>query len=152
MKHFLCVILAVMLLCLTACSEYAEPDIDTLIADILASQQFEADMTSADDSTIQMLFDFAENADGSGFSYSGKGGLADMIAVFKMKDSDSAAAAMHALSDYKSERYDDYKGYAPMEAKKIEDGKIYVYEKYVILMVVPDIPTAESVMEAAFKA
>lgn len=143
-------IFAAMLL-LTACSQYAEPDVDALLADILASQRFEAEMTSADADTVKLLFDFAENAEASAFSYSGKGGLADMVAVFKMKDSDSTASARHALEDYKSERYDDFKGYAPMEAKKIEDGKVYVYGNYAILAVVPDIPAAEEALEAAFK-
>lgn len=150
MKRFLCMFFAAMLL-LTACSQYAEPDTDALLADILASQQFEAEMTSADADTVKLLFDFSEIAEASAFSYSGKGGLADMVAVFKMKDSDGAAAARHSLEDYKSERYDDYKGYAPMEAKKIEDGKVYVYSNYVILAVVPDIPAAEEALEAAFK-
>lgn len=144
-------ILAAMLI-LTACSQYAEPDIDLLLADILASQQFEAEMTTADESTVKLLFDFAENAEAFGFSYSGKGGLADMVAVFKMKNSDDAASARNALETYKSERYEDYKGYAPMEAKKIEDGKVYVYGDYAVLAVVPDIPAAEDALEAAFKA
>lgn len=149
MKRFLCLILTAALI-LTSCSQYAEPEIETLIADILATQQFEAEMTSADADTVKLIFDFAEIAQDFAFSYSGKGGLADMAAVFKMKNSDDTATVRHALEDYKSERYDDYKGYAPMEAKKIEDGKVYVYGNYAILLVVPDIPAAEEALEAAF--
>lgn len=151
MKHILCIVLAAALL-LCACSQYAEPSIDILMTDILASQQFEADMTEASDDEIAFIFGIeSETATECAACYSGKGGLADMVAIFKVKDSSDTSGVEQTLNDYKSARYDDFKGYAPMEAKKIKDGKVYVYGKYVVFVVVPDISSAESVLDLSFK-
>lgn len=156
MKRILCVFISLLILSLCGCSEYAEPDVNTLMADIISSQQFEADMTSADEKTICMLFEFvAEKAEVCAVSYSGKGGLADMIAIFKISDSADLSADIalteQALSDYKSARYDDFKGYAPFEAEKIEKGEVMIYGKYILLVIVPDISEARTVIDSSFK-
>lgn len=151
MKKLLCIILCAMLL-FTACSEYAEPDVSELMSEITSGQEI-AETAYCDEATAEAVFglDFDKVEDFS-CAYSGKGGYADIAAVFKFTDSDYVSEAEKILSDYKDARYHDFEGYAPFEAEKIENGVILTYGRYVVLLILGDISAAVDTVDAAFKA
>ena len=143
MKKILFAILAAMIF-LTACGKYNQPDVTALMDELCFIQGLN-DMTDAAPDDIKILYDI-EPADAEDFSvrYSSKGGYADMIAVFKMIGSEEA------LLEYKAARYEDFKGYAPLEAEKIENGKVLRYDNYVILLIVSNIDTAVQCADTEF--
>ena len=149
-KLILSFLLAASLL-LCGCSEYAEPDVHQLVASIVSEQLIELP-TEASDEDIAVIFDFdPSEVEDCAVTYSGRGGYADIIAVFKLESADSAEDFSAMLSDYKTSRYEDFKGYAPFEAEKLENGKVMTYGRYVLLAVVPDISKAQADIDAAFK-
>ena len=84
--------------------------------------------------------------------FSMKGACADMAVIVKANDSKEAEEISKKLSEYKDQRYEDFKGYAPLEAEKIENGRVLVYDSYVLLLTVSDISSAVQTADAAFKA
>ncbi len=149
MKKIIFAILTAMIF-LTACGKYNQPDV-TALTDELCFIQGLDDMSDATPDDVKILYDI-EPADTEDFSvrYSSKGGYADMIAVFKMIGSQEADYAEEALLDYKAARYEDFKGYAPLEAEKIENGKVLRYDNYVILLIVSNIDTAVQCADTEF--
>lgn len=150
MKKLFCVILSALFI-LCACSQYAEPDVTGLMDTLISSQGLD-DMTPADDAGVGILFgielyDVEEYA----VQYSGKGGFADMIAIFKLCNGVDTEAVAELLRTYKEHRYEDFKGYAPFEAEKVENGKVVIYDRYVLLVIAPDISTAQDTLNQAFK-
>lgn len=147
-RIFLVIIAAALLLC--SCGGYNEPDVGALMDELCFIQGLE-DMTEADGSGVDVLFDISlDDVESYSVRYSSQGGYADMIAIFRMKTKDGAAAAEKALLDYKAARYEDFKGYAPFEAKKVEDGQVLAYDKYVLLLIVSNIDTAVSCADTEF--
>ena len=150
MKKLFCVILAAMLV-MCACSQYAEPDVAELMDTLISSQELD-NMTSADDSGVGILFGIElSEVEEYAVQYSGKGGFADMIAIFKLSDDGGTEAVADLLRTYKEHRYEDFKGYAPFEAEKVENGKVVIYDRYVLLVIAPDISAAQVTLNQAFK-
>lgn len=151
MKRFIAAaVLAAVLLC--GCSGFAEPDVSELISSVADGQNI-VEASEATEEDISVIFNFdAEKVEECKVIYSGDGGYADMIAVFKLASENSCEEFENMLSDYKSDRYEDFKGYAPMEAEKIENGRVLTYGKYVILLIVQDISGAIKTVDAAFSA
>lgn len=149
MKKLLCAVFALVFL--VSCTKYAEPDVSELSESLLCGQELE-EMTSADITDVGIIFDIDLSlAEEYAVNYSGKGGRADILAVFKLYDKDDASYVAEALEQYREERYNDFLGYAPFEAKKIENGKVLIYGRYVILAILPDIDAAIETADKAFK-
>ena len=149
MRRIFAVILAAMLL-FAACSEYAEPDVNELVASLTEDQSIE-EPSFAEESDIPILFDIDVNkVESFCVCYSGVGAKADMVAAFCLSDKDDASAVQTALLEYKEHRYKDFEGYAPLEAEKVEDGVVAVYGRYVLLMILPDIELAITEADEAF--
>lgn len=147
-KVIVFIVITSIILC--SCGKYNQPDADALMDELCLSQGLE-DMTEADDSAAQILFDISlEDVESYSIKYSSQGGYADMIAIFKMNSEDNAASAEQTLKEYKDSRYEDFKGYAPLEARKVEDGRVLVYDKYVLLVIVPNIDEAIKTVETEF--
>ena len=150
MKKLICAVIALVLL--TSCSQYAEPDVSVLMEELLSGQDTE-EMTAATAEEVGILFDIDLSlAEDFAVSYSGKGGCADIVAIFKLNSKEDAPDAAAVLEKYREDRYNDFLGYAPFEAEKIENGRVLTYGRYVILIVLPDIESALSAAEKAFKA
>ena len=150
MKKLFCVIFSAMLI-MCACSQYAEPDVAELMDMLISSQELD-NMTSADDSGVGILFGIElSEVEEYAVQYSGKGGFADMIAIFKLVDDGDSEAVAELLRTYKEHRYEDFKGYAPFEAEKVENGKVVIYDRYVLLVIAPDISAAQDTLNQAFK-
>lgn len=142
---------AAAVLLLTGCSSYAEPEISAL-TDALISDQGVDDFLSAEPDEISLIFDFdPQKVEECALLYAG-GGSADTVAVFKLKSSSDVQEFDNMLSDYKASRYEDFKGYAPFEAEKVENGKVLCYGRYVLLVILPDISKAQSAADSAFSA
>lgn len=136
---------------LTGCAKYAEPDVSSLMTDILVGQSVE-EPTYAESSDLGIIFDLnLEDIEEYSVVYSGKGGSADIVAIFKLYDVEKADEYLQMLSKYKDDRYNDFVGYAPFEAEKIENGRVLTYGRYAVLMILSDIDTALDTVEAAFK-
>ncbi len=149
MKKILCLLAALSLL-LCSCGKYNEPDPAALMDELCFIEGLE-DMTEASADDVAFLFDIdLDTAEEYSVRYNSNGGYADMIAIFKMNGAEDAEAAKQALSDYKDARYEDFKGYAPLEAKKIEDGQVLVYGRYALLLIVGNIDTAVSCADTEF--
>ena len=150
MRKIICAF-AVLALLLSGCSKYAEPDVSELMPSVLACSSID-DFAYADDNTVGIIFDIdLSEVEEYSCSYSGKGGFADMVAIFKLYDEDNAQKVSDMLLRYKDSRYNDFKGYAPFEAEKVKNGKVLTYGRYVLFVVVGDISTAQETIEAAFK-
>ena len=150
MKKLIIAVLALVLL--TSCSQYAEPEVSVVFENMLSGQELE-EMTPATAQEVGILFDFDISlAEEYSVSYSGKGGCADILAVFKLYDGENTSDVASALEKYREDRYNDFLGYAPFEAEKIENGRVLTYGRYVILIVLPDIESALSAADKAFKA
>ena len=151
MKKILPIVLAVLML-FCGCSQYAEPDVSELMQQIVSEQSF----TSPYECTaneFEMIFDI-DPKDLEAFKavFSMKGACADMAVIVKANDPKEAEEISEKLSEYKDQRYEDFKGYAPLEAEKIENGRVLVYDSYVLLLTVSDISSAVQTADAAFKA
>lgn len=151
MKKIVCFIL-ITIIFLTSCSQYAEPDIAVLNDKLLENQNI-TEPTAATSEEIAAIFAIdADNYESCSVYYSGKGGFADMVAIFIMNSGELTDEAAQVLEDYRAQRYEDFKGYAPMEAEKLENGRVLVYGRYVLLLVLPDISAAIEAADAAFEA
>ena len=151
MKKLFAAFCAVMII-FTACSQYAEPEVGALCEKLLDGQDV-VEPAYATDAEVSAVFGLDLDAmDGYTVCYSGKGGFADMIAIFVLKDEDGVQSVADALEDYRKQRYEDFKGYAPIEAEKLENGRVLVYGRYVLLIVLPDISAALEAADEAFKA
>ena len=152
MRKLFCVFSALFLVLLTACSQYAEPDVFELMSSVVSGQDVQ-EMTDANEAEVEMIFDInLDSVEEYAVRYSGRGGYADMVVIFKLNDSDQAEKTAQILENYRSSRYDDFKGYAPIEAKKIEDGRVLTYGRYVLLIILPDMQSAMDAAESAFTA
>lgn len=149
MKKTIAFILAAALF-LCGCSQYNTPDVSELMDNLITSQGL-VNMTEASESDIDVLFDIdMEKVMEYSVKYSGKGGYADMIAIFRLTGDGDPDEVKRELLDYKKRRYEDFKGYAPLEAEKVENGCVVVYDSYVILMIVPDIDSAALDIDTEF--
>ena len=150
MKRLFCVIFAMMLL-LCGCSNYLSPDVAELMNELIETQSLD-NMTIADDRAVEILYGVdLSQVESYAASYSGKGGYADMIAIFKLVDDADPQAVSELLTTYKENRYEDFKGYAPFEAEKVENGRVLVYGQYALLLILPDIAAGLETVDKAFK-
>ena len=149
MRRILILIISSMFI-LCSCGGYNTPDVGILMDEICSSQGL-TDMTSADDSGAGILFDIDLTAvTDYSVKYSSRGGYADMIAIFRLNGGEDTEAAAAALESYKAARYEDFKGYAPLEAEKVEKGRVITYGDYVLLLIVPDIDEALKTADTEF--
>ena len=149
-KVFFLMISAAVLFC--SCSEYAEPNVAGLMSDIM-SQQDVVEPTDATFDEIGIIFDIdTSTLEDCAVCYSGSGGYADMAAIFKLRSESGVQELEQKLKDYIAARYEDFKGYAPIEADKIENGRVIVRGRYLILAILPDISLAQQTIDTAFEA
>lgn len=148
MKRFIVIIAA--LLMLVSCGQLPEPDANELAQDIILNQSA-GEFEPADNDMISLLFD----VDTAGYSdcvlyYSAEPACADIIVIFKSEQSDLLADTKEILEDFREDRLEDFKGYAPEEAAKIESSKVLTKGKYVIWVVMPDEDDALKRIDTAF--
>ncbi len=148
MKRIILVIITAMTL-FTACGGYNHPAASELAELIISSQGLE-EMSEASGEDIEILFKTeASELKQYCVKYSSRGAYADMVAILEAGDG-KVGELEKLLSDYKNARYEDFKGYAPLEAEKVENGKVLVYDSYVILLIVPDVQSAEETVDSEF--
>ncbi len=116
---------------------------------MLSSQELTDEMMtvkSDDEEYGYLIADIVDSYTDALFVFPKVGISSDMILIIKSTD---AVTVKQALEDYKNERYEAYMGYAPLEANKINDGFVESCGDYVILVVLPDIESAQSLWNQA---
>lgn len=156
MKRFLPLFTALLLLC--SCTASSEPvseiDISVLMQDIIDTQTFSDEMmiVSAPDSEYSYLVDEIIGTDYNKalFYFPMVGISSDMIMIVEINSKADLSSYANLLSDYLDERYEAYMGYAPEEAKKIKNGIVITHGNYIILMVLPDMDSAQETVANSF--
>lgn len=154
MKRVIVVIFAVMLL-LTSCgsSNLPSPDAEELATEILETLGETDDFELADSETVDIVFGCDSSIyDDYCVMYTTVDASADIIAIFKSPDGDSQSETEEMLDEFLESRLNDFKGYAPIEAQKIENTKIMTYGSYDILIIISDFDVAKTVVDSAFMA
>lgn len=84
------------------------------------------------------------------FCFPSVGISSDMIMIVEANSEADSSNYANLLSDYLDERYEAYMGYAPEEANKIKNGIVEIHGKYIILMVLPDMNSAQNAVNDSF--
>ncbi len=154
MKRLICLLTIALIICtaFSACGKsYPEPDMSTLTEAAVSSQPQSIDFSDADGDTVNAVFECDVSLyDDFCVMYSSDPASADIIAIFKSSDEKMHAEAQKMLNDFLSQRIDDFKGYAPLEVKKMEDCRVVSYGKYDILMILPDFSSANEAVGKVF--
>lgn len=87
-----------------------------------------------------------------GAVYLSAGATAEEASVLEMKDEDTAALAVSALTDHVAAQMDSYRDYIPEEIPKLENALVQSYGSTVVLVVPADAGAAETVTRAQFPA
>lgn len=149
MKKLIVVLFALLLL--TSCSSVPEPDAHELANKIISGQSA-GEFEEADGDMISILFgldvdDFSDCA----VYYSKEPACADIIIIFKSDKKETLESVKEVLEEFRQSRIEDFKGYAPEEAAKLEESKVIIKGKYDILAVMPDSQTAQETINTAFE-
>ena len=98
------------------------------------------------DSNTKRLYrcELTELADGF-IAYNEEGRIADEVSVIRRADGDTTAAEK-ALTDRRSVRYEDFKGYVPEELPKIENGRVFSAGGYSVLIISDKADELESLL------
>ncbi len=151
MKRFVSMAASALLM-FAACGKLPEPDAHELAQNIISAQGMSEAFAEADSDMVSLLFDI-EIEDYSDFAvyYSSEPACADIVVVFKSEQSEILGKTKDMLGDFRASRLNDFKGYAPEEAAKIERSDVISKGKYVILAVMPDSNAAVDCIDSAFK-
>lgn len=155
MKRLVLIFISLLLLC--SCSDTnaldINIDINELMQNIIDTQTFSDEMmVISSDSEYSYLIDEIIGSEYSQalFCFPSEGISSDMILIVEAKSESDSSNYTNILATYLDERYDAYMGYAPEEAKKIKDGTVETHGKYVLLMVLSDVDSAQSVVNYVF--
>ncbi len=149
MKNLIAVIFVFLLL--TSCSSLPEPDAHELADEIISGQQT-GEFDEADGDMISILFglDVEDFSDCAVF-YSKEPASADIVIIFKSENKENLESVKEILEEFRNSRIEDFKGYAPEEAAKLDESKVIIKGKYTILTVMPDNEAAQKVINTAFE-
>ena len=86
-----------------------------------------------------------------GVVFYANGVFATEIAVFLFADDQAALAAQDILSRYKDQRENLFAGYAPEQARILEQGRVQTNGSYTTLLICPDAIRAEELFLACFR-
>lgn len=151
MKKLICFLILALTL-LSACGKsYPEPDMSAILDAAKSSQPQAADFLEADSKTVNAVFGCDVSLyDDFCVLYSSDPSSADIIAIFKSSDEQRRSETKDMLSGFLLQRIEDFKGYAPLEVKKMESCRVLSYGKYNILMILPDFSLAEESIKSLF--
>lgn len=138
---------AVMLLCScggTARKKETSLDPAGVVTLMLSKVSFSTEMTPNSAAVTASLYG-VDNAE-SAASATAQGTVADMVAVFYMKDATAAEEAKTALESYLKDTVSEYKRYAPEEITKLNKAVLSVYDTAVTLCVAEDSEKAAGVL------
>lgn len=120
---------------------------DTLMYDIIATQEFRDPMMviSSDNEEYKEMFDDIIGTDyiRALMAFPEVGISADMIIIVEATDT-THSERLDLMTQYMLDRQEAYKGYAPEEAERFDDVRFSTYGKYTIMLLVPDIKTADT--------
>ena len=153
-------IFALMLCLMTGCG--SQESSDPSCADILNSFRemtedgFDTVYVSGDseyeDNYDNMYAIKRDLIDDGGIIYTEKGGLADEVSLFHLKDSADVKIAKEKLEDRLATRRNQFSGYKPEEVYKLDNAEIMVKGNYVALVISSDPPMTESLLKQAIQS
>lgn len=151
MKKPIAVLFAFLLLLLSSCTSLPEPDAHEL-ADRIISEQTAREFDEADSDMISILFGLDVN-DFSDYAvyYSKEPANADIVVIFKSDKKKTLDSAKDILEEFRKSRIEDFKGYAPEEAAKLEEAKVISKGKYDIFVVMPDNEAVQKAINTEFE-
>ncbi len=153
MKKIGIIILAVVVLFVACGSTLPSPDATELATEILEALGETENFILADSETVDIVFDCDSSVyDDFCVMYSTEDASADIIAIFKSPDGETQADTQEMLDSFLESRFNDFKGYAPLEVQKIENTKLITYGYYDILIIISEFDSAKSVVDSAFSA
>lgn len=152
MKRICCFLTAASLVFLVCCKSLPSPAASEIADKVISLKNDSSGFTAADDNTVNAVFG-CEPSDYDDYfvSYSNEAGSADIVAVFKTDDKSLKEKTHTMLSDFLQKRLDDFKGYAPLEVKKIEETEIISIGDYEILIISSDFKAAKSAVDSLFE-
>lgn len=111
------------------------------------------EMVEAKSDNIQMMYPDldASKAEEISAYYQGSGGIADEVAVIKVKSESDVKAVKAVFEARVDSRTKIFQGYAPDEAKKLGKSVIKTKGNYVFLAVCDDSSKAEKIFNDCFK-
>jgi len=144
MKKLLSGVLAAALcLSLAACgggkAGFSPDDAQTL----LSSSAFSETLESIDQSTACLLYGIDEDTVTGSAVYGSTGATAEELAIFTLKDEESAKAAATALGYRVEDRADELADYLPNELPKLDKAVIETRGSSVLLVVAADYAPVE---------
>lgn len=140
-------VLAAALICLAlvGCGKAEkELDMEALANELLEGGVFEETLYPAEESAVPLLLDFETECEG--LVYVGTGATAEELVLFRGNDEDEAKQLKENLSEHLADRTEQYSGYLPEEAYKLESAILQQYGNYVILCIAADASAAEEII------
>ena len=141
MKKLLLILLSLLLLALSACSNpsYAnDVPLDTLATTIEESVATKRDYTTADHGALDDYFQTPDYVTDSRIRFSTEAKNLDEYGIFHVTDGNAAAMA-RLLQDYLDRSYEEnrtwYDSYMPEETPKLRDAEVRVFGNYVVYAV-----------------
>lgn len=138
MKHLIALVLAGVLLLLSACgaptgTEDMEIDMEALAGKLLESELFEETLNKVDDGITEILY----NIDGASTAlvYVGTGAVADELALFEFSNDAGAQSAISLAEARIAAQKDSFATYIPEEVPKLDHAVIETYGRYLIVCV-----------------
>ena len=119
-------------------------DMEALCNELLEGGVFEETLYPAEESAVPLLLDFETECEG--LVYVGTGATAEELVLFHGGDEDEAGQLKENLSQHLADRTEQYSGYLPQEAYKLENAILQQYGTYVILCIAADTAAAEEII------
>ena len=148
MRRVLAAALACLLLAGCGKTE-KELDMEALANDLLEGGVFEETLYPAEESAIPLLLGFETACEG--LVYVGTGATAEELVLFHAGDEDEAGQLKENLSEHLADRTEQYSGYLPQEAYKLENAIVRQYGAYVILCIAADSAAAQDIIGSYMK-
>lgn len=153
MKKFLCA-LAAAVMCAAVLCACGKPAKEPAPSEITAAIMAELEIPSAVEKTAENAGDYYDvdlsRTEALSVYICGSGAYPDELAVFKMSSEEDVAAAKEAVQKRLDNQIELYRDYTPKEFYKLEEAKVTVKEKYVMLFVCSDDTRADTIANALF--
>lgn len=138
MKKLIVLILAGMLLLLSACgapagTEDIQIGMEALANKLLESELFGETLNKVDDGIAEILYDI--DGASAALVYVGSGAVADELALFELANETEAQSAISSAEARIAAQKDSFAAYIPEEVPKLDHAVMETYGRYLIVCV-----------------
>lgn len=152
-KKLLILMLGMMALVITGCGKEKEIvfGISQAAGDLLASEAFTDTLTKCDNDKVIALYGVDESSLAEYEVYIGTGATAEEIAIFRVKDSQTAASVKTACETRIADQKKACENYLPDEMPKLESPVVRTAGNYVVMVISGDNTKVEAVLDKFMK-